>query len=235
MNELLEKIRSSGHWRVLIRPSLFEEERIDNLSTLNHILGKNFVQFRGHSFPFVESSKVASFDGGICQETEEYLFAELWRFYRSGQFIHYSSFIEDRLNQQQEMGVPKNWQPGHFLDPMQVIFRLTEIFEFATRLSFSPVSDGQTHLEISINGIKGRKLQSASGMVIVVPMKLSHIETLPTTYDYSNFELVANNRELAIKAALEIFQPFGWNPSLSLLKDLQTDLLEKSPWAANAR
>ena len=235
MSELLERIRSGGHWRVLIRPASFGKKRIPNVDELFHLLDNTSVRLRGRAFPVIRSDRSLVFEDHIEYEEEDDKFAESWRFYQSGQLIHYFAFIEDRFDPSRIEKLPPDWEHGHFLDPIQVIFRLTEIFEFAARLSFSPVADGQTHLEISTNGIKGRTLQCATGIVIIAPRKLSHIENLPTAYDYSNIELIANNRELALKAALEIFQPFGWNPSLSLLKDLQTNLLEKSPWTVKVR
>ena len=235
MSELLEKIRSGGHWRVLIRPSVFEKKRISNTSDLCALLESTSVRFRGRSFPVVERDQPSVFEDHIGFETEDDRFAESWRFYQSGQFIQYFAFIEDRLDPSKLEQLPSDWGPGHFLDPIQVIFRLTEIVEFATRLSFTAAADEQTHLEVSLNGIKGRTLKSATGMTIAVPVNRSQKDNLSLAYDHSNVKLVANNKELALKAAHEMFQHFGWSPSISLIKDLQTELLEKSPWAANVR
>ena len=235
MSELLEKIRSGGHWRVLIRPSVFEEDRIPDHSRLVNILERTFVQYRGHGFPFVDNSRISDCGAGICQETEEGLFAELWRFYQSGQFIQYFGFIEDRLDPSRIDSLPSDWNPGLFLDPLQSLFRFTEIFEFATRLSFTAAADNQTHMELSVNGIKGRSLKSASGKLAALPGNCCQDEAFSVTYDYSNIQLVANNRDLALQAAHEVFKCFGWNPSVNLLRDFQAELIEKSPWSAKVR
>lgn len=234
MSELLKKIRLGGHWRVIVRPSTFEKNRIPSVSELYPLLERTSVRLRGRAFPIVRGEQPLELEDHIGYEEEDSRFAELWRFYQSGQLIQYSAFIEDRLDPSKIEQLPPDWKPGLYVDPVQVLFRATEIFEFATRLTFTPAADHQTHLEVSVSGIKGRTLKSATGMSLGVPIECSLEESVSLTYDFANLQLVSNNRVLALKMSRDLFMPFGWNPSLSLLKDLQRDLLEKSPWAANA-
>ena len=235
MSEILERIRSGGHWRVLIRPANFERERVTSVDELCHLLERTSVRFRGRAFPVVRSDRFLALDNYITYEEEDDRFAELWRFYQSGQFIQYFAFIEDRLDPCKIKNLPTQWQSGLFLDPLQTLFRMTEIFELATRLTFTSASDSQTHLEVSVNNILGRKLTSATEKITALPADSCHEHSLLLTYDYSNIQLVANNRDLALQAAHEVFKCFGWNPSTSLLRDFQTELIEKSPWVANVR
>ena len=229
MNELLNNIRSGGHWRVLIRPSVFEEERIGDSSLLINILERNFVQYRGHGFPFVDSNSVAAFNAGICQETEEGLFAEFWRFYNSGQFIHYSSFIEDRLDKHKGLELPENWQSETALDPKQVIFRCTEIFEFAARLSFSAVADEQSHIEISASHIEGRALRSLTDDSSIVGKHTCTDNEMSFASEYSNAQLLVDTRELALEPIQKLFNCFGRQIHYGLLKDMQAELLRNAP------
>ena len=234
MSELLEKIRESGHWRVVIRPACFEEDRISSISELYPLLERTTVRLRGRAFPIVRDEQPTFFEGHIGYEEDE-KFAEFWRFYQSGQFIQYTGFIEDRLDSSRIESLPSDWKPGLFLDPVQVLFRSTEIFEFATRLSFTAAANHQTHMELSVNGIKGRSLKSASGKLVALPGNCCQDENFSVAYDFSNIQLVANNRDLALQAAHEVFSCFGWKPSTSLLRDFQADLIENSPWVANVR
>ncbi len=235
MSEILERIRSSGHWRVLIRPTNFEKKRVSSKDELFHLLERTSVRFRGRAFPVVRGDQTLTFSDYITYEEEDDRFAELWRFYQSGQFIQYFAFIEDRLDPHKIDNLPNEWQSGLFLDPLQTLFRITEVFEFATRLTFTAASDGQSHLELSFSGILGRRLKSATGRVTVQPADSCHTQCLPLTYDFSNIQLVANNRDLALQAAHEVFSCFGWKPSTSLLRGLQAELIENSPWVANVR
>ena len=229
MSKLLEKIRSGGYWRVLIRPASFEEKRISDLSEFYPILQRTSVRLRGWDFPHIDQGPCTNFENHISQETEQDIFAELWQFYQSGQFIHYSSFLEDRLDQRETFQLPSGWQPGVSLDPMGVIFRFTEIFEFSARLTFTAAADDQTHLEISANGIKSRILKSDSGRLNVPGTYRSHVERLTFIRDYSNAHLVSNTKDLALEPAKELFESFGWNPDKRLLKDIQSELLRNTP------
>ena len=220
MSELLEKIRSGGHWRVLIRPANFEKHRIPSVEELCRLLERTSVRLRGRPFPIVRSGQLPFFEDHITYEEEDDRFAELWRFYQSGQFIQYFAFIEDRLDCSKIENMPSEWQPGLFLDPLQILFRLTEIFEFATRLSFTSAADDQTRVELYVNGIKGRSLKSASGRLWALPGNICQDEKFSLTYDFPNIQLVASNRDLALQAAHEIFKGFGWKPSTSLLAGL---------------
>ena len=51
---VLEKIRTRGYWRVVIRPGAFEEKRIPNYSDLFQIVEKNSVRLRGWDYPHVD-------------------------------------------------------------------------------------------------------------------------------------------------------------------------------------
>jgi hypothetical protein len=53
------------------------------------------------------------------------------------------------------------------------------------------------------------------------------IKELPYKADLTRIQLVTEPRELALKVAVELFQTFGWNPSLNLLRDMQDELLRK--------
>ena len=229
MSELLDKIRSRGHWRVLIRPANFEKHRVSEITDLYPILQKTAVRFRGWDFPHVAIEETLVFENHIGQDTEWDIFDELWRFYQSGQFIHYSGFIEDRLDRHKSWQPPHGWKPSVSLDPVGVIFRCTEIFEFAARLTFTEAADDQTHLEISANGINQRILRSETGRLNLPGIYQCQIENLDLKYDYPNVHLVANARELALEPIKELFNRFGWNTDKSLLKDIQSELLRNAP------
>ena len=235
MSQILERIRSSGHWRVLIRPTNFEKKRVSSKDELFHLLERTSVRYRGRAFPVVRGDQTLTLDDYITYEEEDDRFAELWRFYQSGQFIQYSAFIEDRLDPHKIDNLTNEWRSGLFLDPLQTLFRITELFEFATRLTFTGASDGQSHLELSVNGILGRRLKSATARITALPADSCQTQCLPLTYDFSNIQLVVSNRDLALQAAQEVFKCFGWKPSTSLLRDFQTELVANSPWVANVR
>ncbi len=234
MNELLENIRDGAHWRVLVRPGCFDEHRVQSVEDLLPILRKASVRFRGLGFPLLGNCNPAHFENHIQLGTQHDPVVEFWQFYQSGQFIHYSGLVEDRL-QSRLGGQPIDWEAGRFLDPIQVVFRLTEIYEFAYRLSRTAAADEYTSLEISIHSINGRILKRASNPFFLPREYPTNAETLSFTDNLSNLELAIDLRNLALKPALKFFESFGWEPSESFLRELQTGLLEKSPWATATR
>ena len=54
MSELLERIRSRGYWKAIVRPTTFVERRVKRHSDLLPILEKNSVEIKGWSFPHID-------------------------------------------------------------------------------------------------------------------------------------------------------------------------------------
>ena len=47
MSEILTTIKSRGHWRVVIRPTTFVEDRVPDLDSLQRILENTSVNLKG--------------------------------------------------------------------------------------------------------------------------------------------------------------------------------------------
>ena len=228
MNEVLKKIRSRGHWKVLIRPGTFVANRIPNISELYPILESRSVQLRGWDFPYLDSKTPLRIDQDWIEQAskwEEYL--EFWRFYQSGQFVDFVALDEDWRDQSTISAIPKNWKPGKSLDVEDTVCQITEFFEFASRLALTEAGDEQMHIEITISGLKGRTIRFEPGRVPFRRQKAASIPELTYKVDLSRLQLVTEGRELALKPAVELFQRFAWNPSLEILRDMQDELLHR--------
>ena len=138
MSELLERIRSRGYWKAIVRPTTFIERRVEQRSDLLPMLEKHAVEIKWWNFPHVD--RVLGVDEGpdwIGQELSRDHILEFWRFYQSGQFIHYLGMPEDWATH------PSPWLQADdevrrvMLDVGDVVIRFTEIFEFAARLAFT--------------------------------------------------------------------------------------------------
>lgn len=232
MSELLEKIRSRGYWKVVIHPATFMEKRVSNIAELYPLLQKISVQLRGWDFPHLDTQTKLHIDKdwiGQDPEWEEYL--ELWRFYQSGQFVDFMGLDEDWRDQSKLRPPPGDWKPCLFLDVKETVFQLTEIFEFASRLSLTEAGDDQMHLEIAVSGLKDRLLRVEPRRVPLRPRKAS-IQEFPYSVDLSRTELITASRELALKPAVELFQRFGWDPGLDILRDMQYKFLHRGSQVA---
>ena len=229
MSELLEKIRSRGYWKVVIRPHTFVEKRVANRSELLHILQKASVGMKGWNFPHIDGwGKPDEGPDWIAQEISWDYILELWRFYQSGQFVHYFGMPED-WDDRSRLPLPLNdGVPRVALDVKDVILRFTEIFELAARLTFTDAGDEALRIDIKVENIEDHFL--------ILPefgsKKPSWIPQARKPYmhykkDVSKIELVAEKRELALTSALKLFECFQWSARIELLRDLQDQLVRR--------
>lgn len=232
MSKLLEKIRSRGYWKVVIHPAEFAENRVPSISALYPILQKTSVQLGGWDFPHLDTQEKPHIDKDwIGQEINWEHHLELWRFYQSGQFIHFSGMLEDWRDQSNLWPPDKDWKPGLDLRVHEAVFRFTQIFEFAARLAVTEAGDQQTHVEIIVSGLAGRALCNLPGRWPFRQKRKASIPELPHKVDLSQMQLVTEPKELALKPAIELFRRFGWDPTLDLVRDIQDEALGRRPVA----
>ncbi len=228
MSELLNNIRSRGYWRVNIRPYSFVEKRIADHSELLHILQKTSVEMKGWNFPHIDAWRPPD-EGSdwISQEISWDCIRELWRFYQSGQFIHYFGMPEDRS---ETVGLLPRIDGKVSLDVKGIVLQFTEIFEFAASLTFTAAGEEGLRVNIKVDNIEDHLLILPG----FGPGKASWIPEARKKYmhhqiDVSKIELVAEKRELALTSALLLFECFNWSPDIELLRDLQEQMVRKGP------
>ena len=224
MSKLLETIRKSGYWKVVIRPSTFDRKRVLDNGTLAHIIRRNAVSYKGWDFPHIEGS--GAFEEGpdwIGQEIDWKPILELWRFYQSGQFVHYFGMVEAwDENPAGKLFPPSDGRCRAELRVESVVARFTEIFELAARLSFTEAGDASMRLEISVGNMENcvlLTLPQQRGEPTWIPRSVKPSVTF--TSELSSTDLVTERRELALGSAVEFFKCFKWNPPVELLRDVQ--------------
>ncbi len=95
MTERLDKIHSTGYWRVHIRPTQFETTRVESLARCHEILGDSSVRLRGWDYPHLGHRELANGEDWVESGADFRGHVEYWRFYQSGQFVHHFAFEED--------------------------------------------------------------------------------------------------------------------------------------------
>lgn len=222
----INKLRSRGHWRVVIRPANFIKERIPEILDLQPILEKVAVSLRGWDFPHIDhksSPKIG--DDWVEQAIDWERYVEFWRMYQSGQFLHLDGFKEDWAEQTVVLGGGTEWKAGSALTVVGTIFRFTEIFELASRLSVTAAGDQSMHISITLNGLKDRQLWSEDIMTrLGQSNSVATIDSFPFEQQCTQSELTAGAWELALKPALDLFQRFGWKVGIDTLRELQAQL-----------
>lgn len=223
MSVILDKIQSRGYWQVIIRPKNFIEKRVQNISALYPIVQKASVELRGWDFPHIDPHTNPHIDiDWVGQESEWQQYLEVWRFYQSGQFIDIAGIPEDWRDQSSLWPPSQDWKSGALLGIDDALFRFTEILELAARLALTEVGDELMHIEVTVSGLKGRRLwvDSPNRRPMFRHYEAS-LPELPYKIELSRSELVAQPKELAIKPAVELFARFGWEPAAHVLRDQQ--------------
>ena len=226
---ILHEIEKRGNWTIIIRPPTFAENRL-NFEEARDVMKKSAVNLRSWKYPmFIE---IPRRDGGIkvrrdCIECiiDHRVNKEIWRLYQSGQFFHRFSFREDWPNYEES---------NKKLDILNTLFRLTEIFRFASALSANHDSfSGGTSIEIELRDLSNRILSTRDPSRTLTYDYQCDEYSLKCIKDYSAEEIRVHSSELAINCALEIFNRFSWlNPGLAeLLRMEQESLLDGNSWS----
>ena len=224
MSSLLEKIRLRGHYRVVIRPCTFDAARIPNISSLYPIVERAAVELRGWDFPHIERPPRPHIDiDWVGQESEWQCYLEVWRLYKSGQFVDMSGIASDWLDHASWRQPPEGWKPGTHLGILDTIYLFSEVFEFAARLALTEAGDDLMHIEVTLRGLRGRFLEMDDPRRWpVYHQQAASIDELPYLHDVQRADLVARPNELAVAPTLEVFRRFGWDPTEDLIRDMQT-------------
>jgi hypothetical protein len=234
--ELLERIKQSAHWRVTIRPSTFERLRVPDLPDCWRIIESSAVALRGWDYPHVDRLDRANGTDWIESWCEFRGHQEYWRFYQSGQFVHLLSLREDAIPNSLERAIekvmteiPPEKTPSGCLDVVEVLFTLTEIYEFCSRLAQKMALQGSVIVTVELVNVKSRILTALEFSRAWWGYYPSAVERLP----YSNIipveRLIADSAQLALDAAIWFFHRFQWNdPNRTVLQNDQRNLLTRN-------
>jgi len=219
---ILDKIRTRGYWRVVIRPTTFEEKHIPHYSDLFSIVEKNSVRLRGWDYPHIDYQS-APLRGGdwVGQEFDCQDEIEVWRFYTSGQFVHFFTIWGDWRDHSTHWPDEPGWKPGRFIYYVPTVYSFVEIFEFAARLALSPAGAASMSVEIQLHGLQGRQLVETDSAFRFSQDYYTQMPEWNHRWEGSQTDLIARPRELAAEAARDLFARFGLDLSLESLARIE--------------
>jgi len=219
---VLDKIRTRGYWRVVIRPTTFEENHIPNYADLFPIVERKSVRLRGWDYPHVDyQSPPLRGTNWVGQEYECQDEIEFWRFYMSGQFIHFFAIDGEWRDHSTVWPAQAGWKPGCCMYYIQTNYSFLEIFEFASRLALSPAGTAFMHVDIDLKRLQGRRLVSTDSTVPLRGVYVTEMSDWNHRWEGSQTELIARPRELAAVAAQALFARFGLDLSLDIVTRVQ--------------
>jgi len=228
MNETLKKIKTRGYWEVLIRPGEFDETRISPVGKCHEIVRELAVRWRGWPFPCYEiKTRPTTATDHIEQVVDSGFHIEFWRYYQSGQFVHFLSMREDWLAEETVMSLPPI-PPGETLWISVAVWSFTEIYEFASRLASKGLLGDTCKLSATLHGTKGRTLAFPQEERLLYDSYTCRIDSVPHDVSITATELMARSSELALEHAAWTFQRFDWHHITPKgLKQVQDELLTK--------
>jgi hypothetical protein len=227
-------VKEVPHWRFSIRPGWYDEGRFPSASDNWRLIEQLSVGWRGWDFPHVDRDPLNRQVGTswIAAWIDWQVHLEYWRFYESGQFAWLGGFWEDRMNLDGQAiltntpGCPDGFVPSGLLDVGGVIYHLTELFEFASRLALRGVLDDAGSVEISLEGIRDRVLVR-SGTFNHMRFHRSASDRLETRVSAKGLSVPPAAHRAALDVAVWLFERFGWlDMDRNMLARIQREFVE---------
>lgn len=236
--DIVDEIRGQPHWKVVIHPAAFEQERIPSLDECWRIIERARIARLGWEYPVVAEE---SPNGHLFPEEEArrrgndwieswnmstpgYFrrASEYWRLFQSGQFVHLFTFREGRpMEDEHAPWLGADDEIG-YLSFEHATHRFTAIFEFASRLIIAGALDAAPVVRIEMRQIKDRHLFFNNVYRDPAPTLYCAHEDLRREW---RLTLADDPAERAREAARWFFERFDYAASEMALKLAQGDFL----------
>ena len=218
--QVKEKIFERGYWEIILRPVEYNEQKL-NFNEIRRLLETHQVQYLGWYYPHLSDNR----KHGDYYNKENFVqsfvhwgeYLEIFRFYRSGQFIHYKGLREDRLADTPPLFA--EWTPEMqtvppeqlFLEPTITLYTLTEILLFASRLAIDGVFGDEAQIYVKLHNMNHRILRSLDIRRSGFHYRECHSEIIelgPITL--STDVLKSEHKKLAIDWTIEVLTQFNF-------------------------
>lgn len=204
-------------WEVEIRPEGFTERVVDSRTGLAKARDDAVVALRGWDFPHVDREHVANLSDGIQSFTRWAVHHEAHRIFLSG------SFVWRKLLQEDYEG--PNYEKTLMYE--STIWSYVETWLFASRFLSSVLESGNIVVEISIDGLEGRKLRPDRPSVSLWPGHSCQVQKHRQRHAMALGELRASYLEHAASDAIDLFELFGVEVAPAVVHSWQEKLLKR--------
>jgi len=220
-----ERIRSRANWQVIVRPETFEQDRVSKVTELSNILTALKVQIRGWDFPHIDWQQSPAVEVHSIRQSYEFSHhLEWWRFFQSGQFLFVGGLSEEWRDVSSQWPAPAGWQPGGYVHIPAALYRITEIVEFASRLSTSEAGAEVMSIQISLRRVENMALDfGQTGRILTRDYKTG-VDEIPVSLIVQRGPLVAESRAIARDLTAQLLQRFGYDPAPQILEEMQQQL-----------
>lgn len=239
LEELPVPVLDHPRWRVNYRPATYEGNRLPTLADCFEVVQRCNVYLRGWDFPHIPpgDSKRAVGAQWVAAWSDFDGHFEYWRFYQSTQFLYlgsvrevtdprWSAEVRDLMIWHSHGDADISSVPG-FVHVTNLIYNITEMFEFAARLAQAGVYTEPLTINVSLVGIRGFMLvaensRSWRANFLATENELAYEITL------SPYELISSAAESAVTCIVWMFERFRWlKPNLEMIRSDQQKLLTR--------
>jgi hypothetical protein len=227
--EFSRRIRLMGHWRIWIRPTVFERARFQNLRSCRMFALSNAVNGGGWQYPLAHDERIVDGDEWVGSEVELPPHLETWKLFRSAQFTYRIAFAEEYIGTDAWPVRPLVFIPGEakrYLNIFRTLRVVTCVCEFAARMAGRGFLEPSASISISLHGVDGRELSYMTPKHELDGKYWGRNESIEIERTVSAESFRTTSRELAIDITTEIFRGFGWpNSPRALFAEEQTRIL----------
>lgn len=223
---LKELVRSRGYWILQVYPTTYREGLIPR-SKLETIIRESAVHRRNWGdYPYTDYYPFLQGDDWVGGGARYDLIRHVWKLFQSGLWRMEVGLIDDWQDESRILPPDSTWAPQKRLGIMRTVTQASYALEFASRYGAEllPYAVGTVNVELTIQRLAGRTLQ------VDVPGRIPFLVEYRTDAERWTFrwsgqveELIAEWSTLALKGAKEVFERFGWNPSMTFLGDIQRE------------
>lgn len=220
---LLDVIRSTGYWRVVIHPGTYTTDRVASLDPLCQAFEKARVELRGWDYPHGPRGGPSRHQGFIEGTAEWGSYVEVWRLATTGLFLHEFAMWEDTRDEIYK-------EPFKYLDVTGVLFRLTEIFLFAGRLTSALSFDSSVQVEFTIHRLGGRNLQTFDPRRVPLNderKSAADLAAYSRKLTFPAVQLMGAAASIAVDETLKLYELFRWTPAREQVEADQQKLLSR--------
>jgi hypothetical protein len=221
---LLAKIKAAAYWEVEFRPN--DDQAIPKLKELRQKVDKAAVRINW-PIPYYSHNPGAdeglrNGDGYIEGFASQWYTYELWRLYTSGHFILFRMLRADAGL----LPVPSPSQ-GTFVSMLDsVVYFLTEIVEFLSRLAEGGLYATGVDLQLKLNHVQGRLLYlDDPRRSPLYSNRIADEDIIHLSRATRAEELQADSLVISRSLIMEVLEAFTYTPPEDLIQKLQVDYI----------
>ena len=226
--EIRQLIIAEPHHRIEIRPQTYNANRIESTIELELSITQLSVSLRGWSLPHIpgERANIVHTDSYIeCWADYDWI-REVWRFYKSSQFVGLFRLHDLKPEWQvqlRERSYVIDDDVKGFLNVLGIVYQITEIHELASRLARHFQLLEGVYVLYELKGISDFAL-STDDIRRSVGGNIYRATTIKIEKEYGFAEIANRNRHKALEAVAEVFAHFGVTIRPDVLRQMQDDL-----------